>query len=345
MGDYKKLRVLIIVYDTHVPPASIKGIDLEKAEWKAEYEVIATLKAMGQNVMALGVGTDLAPISSAINEFKPHIAVNMIEEFHSEFIYDQNVVNYLELLQVPYTGCNPRGLMLSRDKALAKKLLAYHEIPVPQFAVFPKGRSQSRPKQVPFPLIVKALNAQASLGIAQSSVVTSDEKLKERVEFIHGSIQMDAIAEQYIEGRELYVGILGNTRLEALPIWELQFGPRSESSHKIASHAAKWDPKYIKRMGIKMKEAKNLSDSESESIQDICKQAYRILGLSGYCRMDLRLSSSGQVYLIEANPNPHIGRGEALADSAMKAGICYEDLLWKIINFGLAWQPGQLQVA
>jgi len=344
LAGYRKLRILLIVYDTHVPPDKIRGIDLEKVEWRSEYEVASTLNRMGQNVKVLGVGDDLAPIWKAVEDFKPHVAINLLEEFHSEYLYDQNVVSYLELLQLPYVGCNPRGLVLSRDKALTKKLLSYHQIPVPQFAVFPKNRNLARPTSLAFPLIVKALNAQASIGISQSSVVFDDEKLKERVDFIHSSIGMDAIAETYIEGRELYVGVLGNNRIEAFPVWELRFNKRSESTHQIATHAAKWDPKYIKRMGIKFAEAK-LSKSQTEHIQTICKHAYRILGLSGYARMDLRLSPMGEVYLIEANPNPHIGRGEALAESARRAGVSYEDLLWRILTLGMAWQPGQLQVA
>ncbi len=149
---------------------------------------------------------------------------NLLEQFHGETIYDQNVASYLELMRVPYTGCNPRGLMLARGKDLSKKLVHYHRIPVPAFAVFPMRRKVKRPTRLALPLIVKSLSEDGSRGISQASVVDTDEKLAERVAFIHEQIGTAAIAEQYIEGRELYVGVLGNDRLRVLPVWELKFG-------------------------------------------------------------------------------------------------------------------------
>lgn len=345
MAGFKKLRVLVIVYDSHLPPENAKGVDLQKVDWKMEFEVVSALRRMRQEVMVLGVGDDLSPLREAVEKFKPHVAVNLLDEFHNNSLYDQNVVSYLELLQLPYTGCNPRGLILSRDKGLTKKLLAYHKIPVPRFEVFPKNRSGGKPKDMRFPLIVKPLTEQASIGISQASIVRDDEKLKERVEFIHNSIGSDAIAESYIDGRELYVGLLGNTRIDALPVWELHFGKVDGPTHKIATRRAKWDPNYIERMGIKVGRAKNLTSAQVEEIQSLCKNAYRILGLSGYARMDLRLMPDGQVFIVEANPNPHIGQGEALAESASRAGISYEDLLWRILNLGLSWRSGTARAA
>src|SRR5690606_19560 len=155
-----------------------------------------------------------------VENFKPDIVFNLLEEFHGETLYAQNVVSLLELLRVPYTGCNPRGQMLARGKDLSKKLLKYHRVPVPAFAVFPIGRKVRRPGRLKFPLIVKSLSEDASRGIAQASVVDSDEKLNERVAFIHKRIKTAAIAEEYIDGREIYVGVIGNDRLQVLPVWE-----------------------------------------------------------------------------------------------------------------------------
>lgn len=345
MPTFKKLRVLAIVYDSHVPPERATPAQIENAEWKAEYDVISTLRKMGQEVKVLGVGADLSTIKQALETFRPHVAFSHLEEFHREVLYDQNVVSYLELLPLRYAGCNPRGLMLARDKALTKKLLAFHQIPIPRFAVFPRHRLTTRPKGLSFPLIVKPLTEQGSAGISQSSVVYDDEKLRARVAFIHNSIGADAIVESYIEGRELYVSLLGNHRLEVLPIWELYFNPPAPTIHPIASRSAKWDPQYIRRHGIREGVARGLSGPQIAQIQKIAKQAYRILGLSGYARMDLRLTPSGEVYILEANPNPHIARGEVFAESARKAGISYEALLWRILNLGLHWLPGQLQAA
>ena len=191
---------------------------------------------MGHDVRPLGVRDDLGKLREAIEEWKPHVAFNMREEFHGVALYDQHVVSYLELMRQPYTGCNPRGLTLAHDKALSKKVLAYHRIPAPRFQVFEMGRTIRRRKDLPFPLFVKSLTEDASLGISQKSVVHNDEELRERVEFIHRSIGTDAIVEEFIEGRELYVGILGNQRLQVLPIWEMRFtkfaGGRARDRHR-----------------------------------------------------------------------------------------------------------------
>ena len=219
-----RLRVLALVHRHLIPPDTIEeGTDIVSAPWRTEYDVISTLRGIGHEVQALGVHDDLGEIRRLATEWKPHIAFNLLEGFDDITIFDQNVVSHLELLKLPYTGCNPRGLLLARDKSLSKKLLAYHRIAVPEFEVFRIGRPIRRPKRLPFPLIVKSLTQEASIGISQASVVDSDEKLKERVTFIHESIGTAAIAERYIEGRELYVGILGNQALQALPVWELFF--------------------------------------------------------------------------------------------------------------------------
>src|SRR5262249_50628806 len=223
-GVMSKLRILALVHRHLVPPDAVpEGTDIVSAPWRTEYDVISTLKEMGHEVQALGVHDDLGDLRRAGEEWKPHIAFNLLEGFDDITIFDQNVVSHLELLKLSYTGCNPRGLLLARDKSLSKKLLAYHRIPVPEFEVFRIGRPIRRPKRLAFPLMVKSLTQEASIGISQASVVDTDEKLKERVTFIHESIGTAAIVEQYIEGREIYVGVLGNQALQALPVWELFF--------------------------------------------------------------------------------------------------------------------------
>ena len=209
--------------------------------------------------------TTSAKSAALATEWKPHIAFNLLEGFDDITIFDQNVVSHLELLKLSYTGCNPRGLLLARDKSLSKKLLAYHRIPVPEFEVFRIGRPIRRPKRLPFPLIVKSLTQEASIGISQASVVDSDEKLKERVAFIHDSIGTAAIVEQYIEGRELYVGILGNQTLQALPVWELFFTNMPEGAKRIATDRVKWSVKYQKKYGIDSGPARDLPEAKAEA--------------------------------------------------------------------------------
>ena len=335
-----KLRILALVHRHLVPPTEIPdGTDIVSAPWRAEYDVITTLRAQGHDVQPLGVHDDLGELRRAKEEFKPQIAFNLLEGFDDVTIFDQNVVSHLELLKLPYTGCNPRGLLLARDKSLSKKLLAYHRIPVPEFEVFRVGRPVRRPKRLPFPLIVKSLTQEASIGISQASVVDSDERLKERVTFIHESIGTAAIVEQYIEGRELYVGIIGNQTLNALPVWELFFDKMPSDAKRIATDRVKWNVKYQQKHGIESGPVRDLPEGMADQIQHICKRAYRALELSGFARIDLRLEDNGNVWVLEANPNPQIAKGEDFAASAEKAGIGYESLLQRIVSLGLRWQP------
>jgi D-alanine-D-alanine ligase len=335
-----RLRVLALVHRHLIPPATVEaGVDITAEPWRTEYDVISTLTAMGHEVQALGVHDDLGDIRRASCDWKPHIAFNLLEAFDDITIFDQNVVSHLELLKLSYTGCNPRGLLLARDKSLSKKLLAYHRIRIPESEVFRSGRPIRRPKRLQFPLIVKSLTQEASIGISQASVVDSDDKLKERVTFIHESIGTAALVEQYIEGREIYVGVLGNQTLQALPVWELFFTNMPEGSRRIATDRVKWSVKYQNKYGIDSGPAKDLSDAVGGQIQHLCKRAYRALELSGYARIDLRLDEAGNLWVLEANPNPQIARGEDFAASAEKVGLAYEAVLQRIINLGLRWQP------
>jgi D-alanine-D-alanine ligase len=335
----KKLRVLVLLHADLVPPESVEGADLSDAEWKTEYDVVTTLRALGHEVRPLGVSDELAVIRQAVDEWKPHIAFNLLEEFNGVALYDQNVVSYLELLRVPYTGCNPRGLMIARDKALGKKILHYHAVPIPEFFTAPPGRAVKRPKELDFPLIVKSVSEEASLGISQASIVEDDEKLQERVAFIHQSLGTGALVERYIEGRELYVGVLGNRRLHTLPVWELYLDGLPSDANRIATQRVKWSRKYQKKYGVMSGEAKNLPDGTTETVQRLAKTVYHVLGLSGYARIDFRLDALGQVSLLEANPNPQIAQGEDLADSAAHVGLAYPALIKRILDLGLRWKP------
>ena len=335
----RKLRVLALMHDYLVPPADVTGIDVKNAKWKMEFDVTHTLEHMGHEVRALGLGGDLAPIKQAITDWNPHIVFNLMESFEGISMFDQNVVSYLELLRVPYTGCNPRGLILARDKALSKTLLAYHRLPIPEFAVFRVGRAVQRPKRLKFPLIVKSVTQESSIGISQASVVENDAALKERVRFIHRKIGTDAIVERYIEGRELYCGVIGNLKLQVFPVWELLFKKMSEENWHIATERVKWSDTYQKKHGITSGLAKELPEGLADEIQKISKRVYRTLDLSGYARIDLRLDSDGKVYVLEANPNPQLAYGEDFAESAENSGVSYESLLQRIITTGLSWRP------
>ncbi len=337
----RRLRILVLMHEDLVPPASLDGFSKKEiSEWKTEYDVVVTLQDAGHEARPLGVSSDLAVVRETIDEFKPHVCFNLLEEFHGVSLYDQHVVSYLELLRQPYTGCNPRGLTLSHDKALTRKILSYHRIPVPRFAVFPVGKKVKRPERLKFPLIVKSLTEHASLGISQASIVHNDEKLNERVQFIHEQIGTDAIVEQYIDGRELYVSIMGNQRLRVFPIWELFLKNLPEGAPRIATQKVKWDDKYQEQIGLSIGPAKELSKELTDRIVKTCKRAYRALEMTGYARIDLRMTDDEHIYILEANPNPDIGYGEEFAESANAAGVKYDELLYKIVNMGIRYRPG-----
>jgi D-alanine-D-alanine ligase len=337
----KNLRVLTLVHESLVPPSEARAEEALTAPWRTEFDVVRCLTGLGHDVHALGIGGELNPIRKAVDEFKPDITFNLLEGFDDIVTWDQNVVGYLELLKTKYTGCNSRGMLLGRDKALAKKLLSYHRIRVADFVIAARGRVFRRPRRLAFPLFVKSLTMDSSIGISQASVVENEEKLQERVRFIHESIGTDALVERYIEGRELYVGILGNKRLRALPIWELSFEKMPEDARKIATERLKWSLTYQKKHGIVSGPARELPEGLARRIQEVCKRVYQILYLSGYARIDLRLAESGEIFVIEANPNPQIARGEDFADAAAAAGLEYGPLLQQIVNLGLAWEPSQ----
>jgi D-alanine-D-alanine ligase len=343
------LRVLVLMHTDLVPPpdadeqvaraaAAPADKPVDPVPWRAEYDVLRALKRLGHDAQCLGVQSDLGVIRSAIDFLHPHIAFNLLEEFHGVGVYDQHVVSYLELLKVPYTGCNPRGLTLARDKVLTKKILAYHRIRTPDFAHFPIGRKVVRPRRLSFPLLVKSVSEEASKGIAQASIVHSDEKLVERVAFMHGKVGTDALVEQYIEGRELYVGVLGNQRLRVLPTWEMTFSNLPEATENIATERVKWDAAYQKKLGVKTGPAASLPEGLLPRLESLCRRVYRSLSLSGCARMDLRLSPDGGMWFLEANPNPNLERGEDLALSGKAAGLSYTELIQRLLALGLEYR-------
>jgi D-alanine-D-alanine ligase len=332
----KPLRILVLMHPSLVPPESREGhSEKEYAAWKTEYDVVTTLRELGHETRPLGVADELQPIRATVEEWKPHIVFNLLEEFHGLRKFDQHVVSLLELLRVPYTGCNPTGLVLAREKALSKKLLHYHRLPVPAFTVFPKGRKVKRRRSLAFPLIVKSLTEEASEGISQASIVDSEEKLTERVRFVHERVGTDAIAEQFIAGREIYVGVFGMARLTVLPVWELLFENIPEGAVPIATAKVKHDPDFQRKWGVVQRPAALPAELERRAVR-ASKRIYGILELDGYARIDYRLSADGTLYFLEANPNPEIAREDEFASAAKAAGIEYPELLQKIVNLGLS---------
>jgi len=274
-----------------------------------------------------------------VEEWRPHAIFNLLMEFQDVGVFQVHVTSYLELLGVPYTGCNPRGILLSRDKAISKQILRYHRIPTPAFAVFSPGKRVRARRDLAFPLIVKSVDEEASLGIAQASVVRDEEQLGERVRFIHERVGSDALAEEYIDGRELTISVLGNQRLQTFPIWEMYFENLPQGAVPIATARAKWNRQYQERAGIRSGSAAPLAEGGAERIARIARRVYRALGLSAYARVDLRLAPDGRPWVLEANATPDLKEDEDFSRSARAAGIPYGALIQRIVNLGRGYRP------
>ena len=338
----RKLRVVVLCQHDLVPPDTLpEGVAKETLRWRTEYDVVTTLRALGHEVIPVGLYDETDVIRTAMQDHEPHVAFNLIEEFDRQPLFDQHVVSYLELKKLPYTGCNPRGLTIAHDKALTKKILAYHRINVPGFAVFPRNRKVRRPTRLKFPLLVKSLIVEGSVGISQASVVNTDDKLRERVEFIHRQTNSPAIAEEFIEGREIYVGVIGNRQLKTYTPWELEMKQLPEGAANIATGKVKWSPKYQEKVGL-VTHAAELAPDVQRRLEHLSKRVYRLLFLSGYARLDYRLTEDGRIFLLEANPNPQIAHNEDFADSAEHCGVAYGPLLQKIVNLGLSYDPTEM---
>ncbi len=334
----RKLNIVTLMHQDLVPPDSIEGLDEKTIQpWKMEFDVQSTLRHLGHEVHPVGIYSDLGVISEALDKVKPDIVFNMLEEFDGQVLFDQHVVSFLELKRARYTGCNPRGLTLAHDKALSKKILAYHRIPVPAFAVFPPGRKVRRPAKLPFPLLVKSLIDEGSVGISRASVVSDDVALQERVALIHRQSGSPAIAEQYIAGREIYVSVVGNERLQTSKPWELFLEHLPEGAPNIATSRLKWDYAHQEKMGMITRPAE-LNPEQHKQLAQLSKRIYRTLHLSGYARLDFRMSPEGRFYLLEANPNPCISYGEDFAEAMESIGMHYENLLDRMLRLGLSYR-------
>jgi len=336
----KKQRILLMVHESLVPPDDVSGMsETDIDRFRTEYNVLATLQNLGHEVRVIGIGDRLTDLRIAIRDFAPHVVFNLLDEFSGIESYDYYVVAYLELKRQRYTGCNPRGMMLSRDKVLTKQVLASHRIATPAFHVLPFGKRFRSPRRLRFPLFVKSATEDASLGISQASLVEDAASLRERVEFIHEHVQTDALVEEYIDGRELYIGVLGNQRLTTFPVWEMDFGNLTGVQARIATRAVKWNRGYQERHGISTHKARNLSTEQLTKLDRLAKRVFRGLHMTGYARMDLRLRDDGRVFLLEANANPDLTYGEDFAESAAAAGLDYDTLLRRIVGIGLAYRP------
>lgn len=332
----KKLKILAL-FDAIAPTTIDQDLsaELKTEDWKTEANVLAALAELGHTVEHLAIFDNLDLLQQKLQSFQPDILFNLADQFKNNRAFDQNIVSFLEMHGVTFTGCGSTGLTLCKHKAISKKILGYHRIHVPEFTVIARGKRCARPARLKFPILVKPLKEEASYGISQASFVETDEQFKERVQFIHTSHDCDVIAEEYIAGRELYVSVLGNHKLDVFPIRELVFKEVPPDEPKIATYRAKWDEEYRKRWGLQNRFADGLDPVLAKDIVQTCKRIYRLLTIDGYARVDLRVTAANQIYFIEANPNPILAADEDFAQSALKDGLAYPQLIERIIRTGL----------
>ena len=337
----RKLRVVVMMHADLVPPESVKGMSAEEINpFKMELDVVSALERLGHDVHVIGVEDDLKPVREAIATYRPQIVFNLLMHFHDAGILDSAIVSWMELMKQAYTGCNPRGLLVANDKALCKKVLSYHRIRAPHFLILAHGKTVSAlPRGLEFPLIVKSRSEHASTGIAQASIVRDLDQLNERADFIHRNVGTAAICEEYIAGRELTIGVMGNQRLETTPVWEVTMDKLPEGAPNIVTSKLKWDLAYQKQVGLKSGPAHDLPEGTAERIDRLARRIYRALGLSGFARIDIRMDAEDRIWILEANPNPDLCFGEDFAEGFERQGYSYEAVIQKLLNLGLRYEP------
>jgi D-alanine-D-alanine ligase len=307
-------------------------------EPEMEYQVANALRDRGHEIRLLGVSDDIPDLIRCLAEWRPELVFNAAEAFRGNESLEYLLPALLEAEGYRYTGAPPLALQVTRNKPMSKKVLAYFGIQSPGFITYRMNELVENAPELTFPLIVKPVSTDASAGIAQASVVQDVAALGERVSFIHQRFGQAAIAEEFIDGRELYVSMIGNDDgLELLPITEMVFDKRkTRPEERIATQLAKWDESYRDRKGIRNVMARPLSRSVKTRITETCRSAYRALWLRDYARLDLRLTPDGQVWLIEANANPFISYGHDMANAAAKAGMQYSDFIQRIVSAAIA---------
>ena len=332
----RKLKILAL-FDAIAPTTLDQDLsaELKTDDWKTECNVLDAIRSLSHVVEHLALFDNFDLLRQKLATFAPDVLFNLADQFKNNRAFDQNIVSILEMQGIPFTGCGSTGLTLCKHKAISKKILSYHRIHTAAFTTIARGKRIARPRQLKFPILIKPLKEEASLGISQASFVENDEQFKERVQFIHEKIVNDAIAEEYIEGRELYVSVMGQHRLDVFPIRELIFKEVPPDEPKIATYRAKWDEEYRKRWGLQNQFAEGLDPAVVANIQKTCKRIYHLLTIDGYARLDLRLTPKNEVYFIEANPNPILAADEDFAQSALKAGLTYPQLIERIIRLAM----------
>ena len=294
-------------------------------------QVARALKKHGHRVSILRVHGNVRRLVAGLSRRRPDLVFNLVEMFGDLVIGDIPVAGLLDLLGLKYTGSGPGELYLSQDKALSKKLLGFDGILYPRFAVFPRSAGFETGGNLRMPLFVKPLRNDASIGIGAKSLVQDAGAMMQQVAMIHKDLDDDALAEEYIEGREFYVGVIGNAPPQALPPVEVDFTGFPEGKPKILDNKAKWDERSAEYKGTRSVIAE-IPDELRAKLQKVAVDAYRALRVRDYGRVDLRLTDTGEIYVLEVNASCYLEKESEFAMSAKHAGIEYHDLVERIVE-------------
>ncbi len=327
-----KILVLFDLARRASPEESFSEQSLKEEDKPTEADVLGCLARLGHEVETLSVFDNVTGIVEKLKAYAPDIVFNLSESFYHDRSHEPNIPALLELMKVRYTGSGPDALLLCKDKALAKKVLAYHRVRLPHFVVSHRSRPLRNLRRFVYPAFVKPVAEESSDGISKASFVRGESEALERARFIHQKFNCDALIEEYIDGRELYLSVLGNHRLTVFPPREIFFEQVPDDVPKFATFHAKWNDAYRKKWGITNGAAKPLPGGLQENLAKLAKKVYRLLKIRGFGRIDVRITEAGEVFVIEANPNPSLAQEDDFAQAAAEAGMGYEVLIREILN-------------
>jgi D-alanine-D-alanine ligase len=336
-----KILVLFDLFRRPGPDERFSPRTLERVEDKpTEADVLRALGRLGHEVDSLAVFDNVPVILERLASFRPDVVFNLSESFRANRAQEPNIPALLELMKVRYTGSGPGALMLCKDKSLAKKVLAYHRVRVARGVVSHRRRPVQRLRRFTYPAFVKPVGEEGSDGISQASFARDEKEAIERARFIHERIKTDALIEEYVEGRELYVGVLRGPQTLVFPPREIFFTKVPDDAPKFATFSAKWDEAYRKKWGIKNGPAGDLPEGVADHLEALARTVGRVLKIRGPGRVDVRLTPAGELVVIEANPNPSLAHDEDFAQAALKAGIEYDALVQRILDDALRRPAG-----
>jgi D-alanine-D-alanine ligase len=306
-------------------------------------QIETALRTLGHELTRVPVGSDVESVIAQLREAEPSLVFNLAESFDGKSALESNVAALLNLLDLRYTGSSPAGLLMAGDKSLTKQVLGFQQIRTPEFATLYRG-ALDHAGDLRFPLIVKPPQEDASLGITSKSVVHDIRELLATMDTLQREFQSPVMVEEFVEGREFYVGVLGNASPQALPVMELDFSAFPADRPKIASYEAKWgeggtggaSETGAEFAGTRSVFPNDLSVELTARIQAVAVEAFGALRLRDYGRVDLRVSPSEEIHVIEVNPNCYLERGGEFARSAAETGMTHEALVGRIMDLALA---------